>query len=108
MARYFTKAELESLAKQLAAFGVKDTELEEVVVLTPDDKVAIVQGGVNKLVSIKTLTGSVSPLQPDGVKGIRIISGSGETTVSKDDDGTIPLKLGDSLSYTDSLNITWN
>lgn len=42
------------------------------------------------------------------VSGIRIIGGAQETTLARDDDGTIPLKLGDALSYTDRLNLVWS
>lgn len=233
MARFFSKEEVENLRRQILVVGKKDTDFTETDAVTPDDKVAIVQGGVNKLVGIRILTAGAKYVLPfsggtvpdelhdkiveayntdpqsmpdvfvrwdnDGnigvlpifrvyldsshtrlrlidfgdknayvrltvtsaaspyaytcehrvsddvflfrsggtlkgalnvqepvsdsnaatkryvdeavasaVSGIRIIGGTQETTLARDDDGTIPLKLGDALSYTDRLNLVWS
>lgn len=53
--KYFTKAQVEEIRKQLATLGVRDTDLPYAHELDGDEIVAIVQNGINKKVGIRTL-----------------------------------------------------
>ena len=53
--RYFTKAQIEEIRKQLATMGVRDTDLPPVTEMTGEEIVAIVQDGINKQVGIAKL-----------------------------------------------------
>lgn len=54
--KYFTKAQIEEIRKQLATLGVRDTDLPDVTApLNGDEIVAIVQNGENRKVPIRTL-----------------------------------------------------
>ena len=54
--KYFTKAQIEEIRKQLATMGVRDTDLPDVTApLNGDEIVAIVQNGENRKVPIRTL-----------------------------------------------------
>lgn len=53
--RYFTKAQIEEIRKQLATMGVRDTDLPPVTEMTGEEIVAIVQDGINKQVGISKL-----------------------------------------------------
>lgn len=54
--KYFTKAQIEEIRKQLATMGVRDTDLPDVTApLNGDELVAIVQNGENRKVPIRTL-----------------------------------------------------
>lgn len=104
MARYFSKTELEALAKQLATLGTKDTEFEEAASLQQDDKIAIIQNGENKVIGVNALANGLQ----SNVRGIRIIQDSVEEELPIDDEGKVTLKLGDSLSFDgDEVNLTW-
>lgn len=53
--KYFTKAQIEEIRKQLATLGVRDTDLPNASPLSGDEIVAIVQGGINKKVGVRKL-----------------------------------------------------
>ena len=53
--KYFTKAQIEEIRKQLATMGVRDTDLPYAYGLNGDEIVAIVQDGINKKVGIREL-----------------------------------------------------
>jgi len=53
--KYFTKAQIEEIRKQLATLGVRDTDLPNASALSGDELVAIVQGGINKKVGVRKL-----------------------------------------------------
>ena len=54
--KYFTKAQIEEIRKQLATLGVRDTDLPDVnAPLSGDELVAIVQNGINKKVGVRKL-----------------------------------------------------
>lgn len=51
--KYFTKAQIEEIRKQLATLGVRDTDLPYAHEMTGDELIAIIQDSVNKKTSIK-------------------------------------------------------
>lgn len=51
--KYFTKAQIEEIRKQLATLGVRDTDLPYAHEMTGDELIAIVQDSINKKTSIK-------------------------------------------------------
>ncbi len=51
--KYFTKAQIEEIRKQLATMGVRDTDLPYAHEMTGDELIAIVQDSINKKTSIK-------------------------------------------------------
>ena len=53
--KYFTKAQVEEIRKQLATLGVRDTDLPYASTMNGDELIAIVQDGVNKKVGIRDL-----------------------------------------------------
>lgn len=53
--KYFTKAQIEEIRKQLATLGVRDTDLPNASPLSGDEIVAIVQDGINKKVGVRKL-----------------------------------------------------
>lgn len=53
--KYFTKAQIEEIRKQLATESVKDTDLPPAHALQGDELVAIVQDSINKKVGVRTL-----------------------------------------------------
>lgn len=54
--KYFTKAQIEEIRKQLATMGVRDTDLPDATKpLSGDELVAIVQNGINKKVGVRKL-----------------------------------------------------
>lgn len=53
--KYFTKAQVEEIRKQLATLGIRDTDLPVAHELDGDEIVAIVQDGINKKVGVRTL-----------------------------------------------------
>ena len=50
--RYFTIQQIDEIRKQLATFGVRDTDLITASLLRGDEYVAIVQDGKNKKISL--------------------------------------------------------
>ena len=55
----FTKEQIYEISKRLSKLRIKDTDLEGVDKISSDDVISIVQGGVNKKVSIKELISSI-------------------------------------------------
>ena len=53
--KYFTKAQIEEIRRQLATQGVRDTDLDNAGPLSGDELVAIVQNGMNKKVGVRKL-----------------------------------------------------
>ena len=53
--KYFTKAQIEEIRKQLATMGVRDTDLPNASELSGDELVAIVQDGENRKVGVRKL-----------------------------------------------------
>ena len=53
--KYFTKAQIEEIRKQLATMGVRDTDLPVAHELDGDEIVAIVQEGINKKIGVRKL-----------------------------------------------------
>lgn len=51
--KYFTKAQIEEIRRQLATLGVRDTDLQFASNMTGDELIAIIQDGINKKVGIK-------------------------------------------------------
>lgn len=51
--KYFTKAQIEEIRKQLATLGIRDTDLPYAHEMTGDELIAIVQDSINKKTSIK-------------------------------------------------------
>ncbi len=105
MARYFSKTELESLAKQLATLGTKDTELEEAVSLKPDDRIAIIQDGTNKTIAAGVF---ISSSEGSGIQDIQITGGGETYDLPVSEDKKVNLKLGSSLDFDyDKINVVW-
>lgn len=59
--KYFTKAQIEEIRKQLATLGVRDTDLPDASTLTGNELVAIVQDGENRVVRAIDLFGENVP-----------------------------------------------
>lgn len=53
--KYFTKAQIEEIRRQLATQGVRDTDLDNAGPLSGDELVAIIQNGMNKKVGVRKL-----------------------------------------------------
>ena len=51
----FTKNQIEEIRDKLAQLGVKDTEFKVTEEASEDDMIAIVSGGVNKIILLKDL-----------------------------------------------------
>lgn len=53
--KYFTKAQIEEIRRQLATLGIRDTDLDNAGPLSGDELVAIIQNGMNKKVGVRKL-----------------------------------------------------
>lgn len=53
MARYFTKQQIEEIARRLATETVRDTDFDNATAITGDEYVSVVQDGLNRKVTME-------------------------------------------------------
>lgn len=60
MARYFTKQQIEEIARRLATESFRDTDFDNATAITGDEYVAVVQDGLNRKVTMDDFVRQVS------------------------------------------------
>lgn len=87
--KYFTKAQIEEIRRQLATLGVRDTDLDNAGPLSGDELVAIIQNGINKKVGVRKLIHDYLPSDiasgEDGKSAYEIWKENGHPTGTEQD-----------------------
>ena len=100
--KYFTKAQIEEIRKQLATMGVRDTDLPNAHELDGDELVAIVQDGINKKVGVRKLIHDYLPDDiasgQDGKSAYQIWLDEGHTGTESDFLADIKGAKGDTVA----------
>lgn len=60
MARYFTKQQIEEIARRLATESVRDTDFDNATAITGDEYIPVVQDGLNRKVTMEDFVRQVT------------------------------------------------
>lgn len=83
MARHFTKQEIEEIRRQLATYGVRDSEFPEATTVSSEDEVMILQDEKNKRLDVGKIENKIyTKIHDEGIDG-KVLSDNNYTTGEK-------------------------